>query len=182
MDRAVDEDPVETGEWRDALGSVLAFEGPERARFLLDELMRRGAPQGRAGALLGHHAVSEHHPARPGAAAPGRPARSSTRSARYIRWNALAIVLRANKESSELGGHIASFQSVGPALRHRLHALLARARPRSMAATWSTSRATARPGIYARSLPRGPADRGAAAQLPPGGRRRGPSAPTRIPG
>ena len=48
MDRAVDEDPVETGEWRDALGSVLAFEGPERARFLLGELMgearRQGAP------------------------------------------------------------------------------------------------------------------------------------------
>ena len=48
MDLVADSDPVETREWRDALESVLAFEGAERAHFLLGELMqearRNGAP------------------------------------------------------------------------------------------------------------------------------------------
>ena len=48
MDAVRDEDPVETQEWRDALGSVLAFEGPERVHFLLSEIVtearRQGAP------------------------------------------------------------------------------------------------------------------------------------------
>ena len=52
----------------------------------------------------------QHHPARAAAELPGdRAIEHKLRS--IIRWNALAIVLRANKESSELGGHIASFQS-----------------------------------------------------------------------
>src|SRR5215211_5811229 len=70
-----DVDPIETREWLDALDSVLAFEGTDRARFLLGELATEW----------------------------------NVRS--LNRWNALALVLRANKESSELGGHIASFQS-----------------------------------------------------------------------
>ena len=48
MDLIPDSDPVETREWRDALESVLAFEGADRAHFLLHELMhearRKGAP------------------------------------------------------------------------------------------------------------------------------------------
>ena len=48
MDLVADNDPVETREWREALESVLAFEGAERAQFLLGELMqearRNGAP------------------------------------------------------------------------------------------------------------------------------------------
>ena len=66
---------------------------------------------GCAGAVLGQHALPQHHPARPRGAASGRPGDRAQDPHRYIRWNALAIVLRANKESSELGGHIASFQS-----------------------------------------------------------------------
>ena len=110
MDRAVDEDPVETGEWRDALGSVLAFEGPERARFLLGELMgearRQGAPVPYSATTPYLNTIPpDREPPHPGDRAIEHKIRS------YIRWNALAIVLRANKESSELGGHIASFQS-----------------------------------------------------------------------
>ena len=110
MDRAVDEDPVETGEWRDALGSVLAFEGPERARFLLGELMgearRQGAPVPYSATTPYLNTIPpDREPPHPGDRALEHKIRS------YIRWNALAIVLRANKESSELGGHIASFQS-----------------------------------------------------------------------
>ena len=139
-----DVDPIETREWLDALDSVLAFEGTDRAQFLLGELAtegrRRGAPVPYSATTPYVNTIPvDQQPAYPGDLAIEHRIRS------LIRWNALAIVLRANKESSELGGHIASFQSVGDALRHRLHALLARARPSSTAATSSTSRATSRP-------------------------------------
>jgi pyruvate dehydrogenase E1 component len=110
MERTVDIDPIETGEWREALGSVLAFEGTERARFLLGELMgearRQGAPVPYSATTPYLNTIPpDKEPPHPGDRALEHKIRS------YIRWNALAIVLRANKESSELGGHIASFQS-----------------------------------------------------------------------
>ena len=110
MERTVDIDPIETGEWREALGSVLAFEGTERARFLLGELMgearRQGAPVPYSANTPYLNTIPpDKEPPHPGDRALEHKIRS------YIRWNALAIVLRANKESSELGGHIASFQS-----------------------------------------------------------------------
>ena len=89
---------------------MLAFEGPERARFLLGELMgearRQGAPVPYSATTPYLNTIPpDREPPHPGDRALEHKIRS------YIRWNALAIVLRANKESSELGGHIASFQS-----------------------------------------------------------------------
>ena len=63
-----------------------------------------------------------------------------------IRWNALAIVLRANKESTELGGHIASFQSAATLYDIGSSMVLARAATRATAGTSSTSRGTRRRG------------------------------------
>ena len=105
-----DLDPAETREWLDSLDSVLAFEGPERAEFLLDELVtearRKGTPVPYSANTPYLNTIppdkEERHPG-------DRAIEHRIRS--LIRWNALAIVLRANKESSELGGHIASFQS-----------------------------------------------------------------------
>ncbi len=106
----VDPDPIETREWIEALDSVLDFEGAERAHFLLDELIgqgrRRGAPVPYSPNTPYLNTIppaqEERHPG-------DRAIEHRIRS--IIRWNELAIVLRANKESSELGGHIASFQS-----------------------------------------------------------------------
>jgi pyruvate dehydrogenase E1 component len=105
-----DVDPVETREWLDALDSVLAFEGTDRARFLLGELAaegrRRGAPAPYSATTPYLNTIPvDQQPAYPGDLATEHAIRSLNR------WNALAMVLRANKESSELGGHIASFQS-----------------------------------------------------------------------
>jgi pyruvate dehydrogenase E1 component len=105
-----DVDPVETREWLDALDSVLAFEGTDRARFLLGELAaegrRRGAPAPYSATTSYLNTIPvDQQPAYPGDLALEHEIRSLNR------WNALAMVLRANKESSELGGHIASFQS-----------------------------------------------------------------------
>src|SRR4029450_2000734 len=98
-----DVDPVETREWLDALGSVLAFEGADRARVLLGGMASQRRGRGAAGPYSAAPPVAQQ-PASPGDLATEWNVRSLNR------WNALAMVLRANKESSELGGHIASFQ------------------------------------------------------------------------
>ncbi|MGH9008385.1 MAG: pyruvate dehydrogenase (acetyl-transferring), homodimeric type [Acidimicrobiia bacterium] len=106
----VDPDPIETQEWIEALDSVLDFEGTERAHFLLDELISQGR---RRGASVPYSPNTPYLNTIP----PGQEDRHpgdraiEHRIRSIIRWNELAIVLRANKESSELGGHIASFQS-----------------------------------------------------------------------
>jgi pyruvate dehydrogenase E1 component len=109
-DISPDVDPQETREWLEALDAVLEHEGPERAHFLLEKLVEKAR---RSGADIPFSATTAYintiPPAReersPGDAALEHTIRS------LVRWNAMAMVLRANKESSELGGHIASFAS-----------------------------------------------------------------------
>ena len=105
-----DLDPAETREWVDALESVLAFEGAERVFFLLDEVIGQAR---RGGAPVPYTATTPYlntiAPTKQDPHLGDRAIEHRIRS--LVRWNALAIVLRANKESSELGGHIASFQS-----------------------------------------------------------------------
>jgi len=110
MATIVDSDPLETQEWREALDGVVEFEGPERAEFLLDQVLaearRKGAPVPYSANTPYLNTIPPDQQARhPGDRAVEHRIRS------LIRWNAAALVLRANKESSELGGHIASFQS-----------------------------------------------------------------------
>jgi pyruvate dehydrogenase E1 component len=137
-----DLDPVETSEWRDAFDSVLEFDGADRAGFLLEELIdearRKGAPVPYSANTPYVNTIAPYQqPAHPGDGELEHRIRS------LIRWNAVAIVLRANKESSELGGHIASFQSAATlydtGFNHFWHA-----RPTVMAATCCSCRATAR--------------------------------------
>ncbi|MGH9117107.1 MAG: pyruvate dehydrogenase (acetyl-transferring), homodimeric type [Acidimicrobiales bacterium] len=107
---SIDLDPVETKEWMDALESVVAFEGAERAGFLLGELSREAGRQGTPVPYSANTPYLNTIPPDQETSHPGdRAVEHRIRS--LIRWNALAIVLRANKESSELGGHISSFQS-----------------------------------------------------------------------
>ncbi|MCK8785356.1 pyruvate dehydrogenase (acetyl-transferring), homodimeric type [Roseomonas sp. NAR14] len=110
MDLSRDIDPVETQEWRDALGAVIALEGSQRAGFLLealaDEARRQAVPVPFSANTPYVNTIRPEQEARhPGDRAIEHRIRS------LVRWNAMATVLRANKESSELGGHIASFQS-----------------------------------------------------------------------
>src|SRR5690348_6926944 len=105
-----DPDPTATQEWLDALDSVLEFEGAERATFLLDELVGHAR---RGGVPAPHSATTPYVNTIPVDAQPPFPGDLETEHAirSLNRWNAVATVLKANKESSELGGHIASFQS-----------------------------------------------------------------------
>ena len=110
---ANDPDALETQEWLDALEAVLEREGPERAHYLLERLIDKAR---RSGAYI---------PFSPEHARTSTPSRRTWRSARranvaleerirsICRWNAMVMVARANKNDDELGGHIASFASVG---------------------------------------------------------------------
>ena len=110
MERMQDLDPVETGEWVDSLRAVLHHEGSVRATYLLEMLAEEAR---RAGIVqpstLNTPYVNTIPPEREERADWDRDIEHRIRS--IIRWNAMAIILRANKELSELGGHIASFQS-----------------------------------------------------------------------
>jgi pyruvate dehydrogenase E1 component len=107
---ADDLDTLETREWIEALDSVLEFEGADRANFLLDSVMSEAR---RKGAPVPYSANTPYLNTIPPSREPPYPGdmEIERRIRSMIRWNAAAIVLRANKQSSELGGHIASFQS-----------------------------------------------------------------------
>ena len=105
-----DDGGAQAREWSDAIASVIAFEGTGRADKLLtaavDTARRSGAKLPFAANTAYINTIPPHEqPEHPG----DRVVESKIRAA--IRWNAAAIVLKANKTSSELGGHIASFQS-----------------------------------------------------------------------
>ncbi len=106
----VDPDPQETREWVDAMRGVLTLEGHERARQLIAQLVDE-AQSGGAHVSLGlatpyvNTIPADRQPPMPG------DRELEARLRHYVRWNALAMVVRANKISSELGGHVASFAS-----------------------------------------------------------------------
>jgi pyruvate dehydrogenase E1 component len=105
-----DIDAEETREWLDSLDSVLRHDGTERATFLIERLVEHAGRVGASLPRVGSTAYVNTIPAWLELPYPG-DAELEQRIRNWIRWNAMAIVLRANKESSELGGHIASYQS-----------------------------------------------------------------------
>ncbi|HEX9814974.1 MAG TPA: pyruvate dehydrogenase (acetyl-transferring), homodimeric type, partial [Myxococcota bacterium] len=105
-----DPDPEETEEWLQALESVYQKEGTGRAHYLIERLIDQ---MRRSGAHLPYKATTAyvntiHEDAEP--EVPGEPG-LEYRIRSIIRWNALALVVQANKVSAEYGGHIASFAS-----------------------------------------------------------------------
>ena len=110
MTNQYETDPAETAEWVDAINSVIAFEGTGRADDILEHVV---ATARLAGANLPFAANTAYINTIPVSEQPPYPGNREleNRVRAAIRWNAAAIVLKANKESSELGGHIASFQS-----------------------------------------------------------------------
>ena len=105
-----DLDPLETQEWEDALSAVIEREGQERAHFLLENLIDQARRSGTHIPFRPTTAYLNTIPTAHEARSPGDPA-IEWRIRSLIRWNALAMVMRANQTSSELGGHIASFAS-----------------------------------------------------------------------
>ena len=110
LDIAKDIDPIETQEWLEALEAVFEREGTERAHFLLEHLIDTAR---RSGAHLPYSANTAYLNTIPPTQEERSPgdAAMEWRIRSIIRWNALAMVVRANRITSELGGHIASFGS-----------------------------------------------------------------------
>ena len=105
-----DPDAQETQEWLEALKGVIDREGPERAHFLIERLIKRAR---REGINLPYKASTAYINTIPVGRQAPRPGNYEVehRIRSYVRWNALAMVLRANRNDSGLGGHIASFAS-----------------------------------------------------------------------
>src|SRR5712675_492220 len=105
-----DIDPVETQEWLESIDSVMRAQGPERAHFLLEKLVDFTR---RSGAYLPFKPNTAYLNTISKAQQPDYPGDRSLerRNEAYIRWNALAMVVQANRSNSEYGGHIASYAS-----------------------------------------------------------------------
>ncbi len=105
-----DVDPEETGEWLDALEAVIETEGIERAHYLIQRLLNKARRSGVNIPYSANTAYINTIPPQTQIKSPG-DAGIEHRIRSYIRWNALAMVVRANRVSTEYGGHIASFAS-----------------------------------------------------------------------
>jgi pyruvate dehydrogenase E1 component len=105
-----DSDPLETREWIEALDALIAAEGAERATFLLRRLLQHARtrrvplPQVLATPYVNTIPLAEQPPYQGNL-------EIEARISSLVRWNALAMVVRANRASGELGGHIASYAS-----------------------------------------------------------------------
>ncbi len=109
MDRIPDIDPQETREWLEALDGVLEAEGPDRAHFLIEQLIDKAR---RSGAFLPFSANTAYIntiPVERQVRIPGDQ-NLEHRIRSFTRWNAMAMVVRANKHTN-VGGHIASYAS-----------------------------------------------------------------------
>jgi len=129
MNAADDIDSLETQEWLDALAAVLDREGPERAHYLLERLIDLARRSGAQIPFRANTAYLNTIPAGLEAVSPGNQ-ELEARIRHYIRWNAMAMVVRANRhnppDGGDLGGHIASFASlatmIGCGQNHFWHA------------------------------------------------------------
>ena len=105
-----DVDPAETREWLESIDSVLRAYGPERAHYLLEQLIDHTR---RSGAYLPFKPNTAYLNTIPTGQQPEYPGdrEMERRIEAYIRWNAMAMVVQANRISSEYGGHISTYAS-----------------------------------------------------------------------
>ena len=150
----IDVDSQETQEWIDALEAVIKQEGPERAHYILDQLIDKAR---RSGAHLPYKLTTAYLNSIPAAVEESSPGDAAIewRIRSLVRWNALAMVLRANQKSTELGGHIASFASAATlydvGFNHFWHAPTA-----DHGGDLVYKQGHCAPGVYARAFLEGP--------------------------
>ena len=105
-----DTDPVETSEWIDSIKAVIQADGGERAHYLLERMADEARRAGAEIPFAPTTAYINTIPTQKQARSPGDTT-LEWRIRSWIRWNALAMVVRANRKPGDLGGHIASFAS-----------------------------------------------------------------------
>jgi pyruvate dehydrogenase E1 component len=107
---APDSDPIETREWLDSLDAVLRTGGGERGQFLVQQLEERLRDSGSLALAQAYSSYRNTIPLEQQGAYPGDLGLEE-RIVAILRWNALAMVMRANAAYGDLGGHIASYAS-----------------------------------------------------------------------
>ncbi|GGC09358.1 pyruvate dehydrogenase E1 component [Oxalicibacterium flavum] len=122
---ANDPDVMETQEWLDALESVIEHEGPDRAHYLVERLIDLARRRGAQIPFSPTTAYVNTIPADLGVNSPGN-LEYEERLRSWMRWNAMAMVVKANRADGDLGGHISSFASLanmlGTGFNHFWHA------------------------------------------------------------
>ncbi|MDF3035419.1 MAG: aceE [Paucimonas sp.] len=122
---ANDPDVMETQEWLDALEAVIETEGPERAHYLMERMVDLARRRGAQIPFSSNTAYVNTIPAHLGAHCPGN-LEYEERLRSWMRWNAMAMVVKANRADGDLGGHISSFASLanmlGIGFNHFWHA------------------------------------------------------------
>jgi pyruvate dehydrogenase E1 component len=122
---ATDPDVIETQEWLDALEAVIENEGPERAQYLMERMVDLARRRGSHIPFSSNTAYLNTIPNDLGAHCPGN-LEFEERLRSWMRWNAMAMVVKTNRADGDLGGHISSFASLanmlGIGFNHFWHA------------------------------------------------------------
>ncbi|HSV79168.1 MAG TPA: alpha-ketoglutarate dehydrogenase [Ramlibacter sp.] len=149
-DQGGDADPTETAEWRDAFLALVATEGPARARFILDQLaiLARNPAVAWSPELVTPYVNTvpvDKQPQFPGDLA------IEEKLGSLMRWNSLAMVVRANTAYGELGGHIASYASAADLFEVGFNHFF-RARNEQQGGDLVFYQPHSAPGVYARAF------------------------------
>ena len=110
-----DTDPSETASWIDSFDQVVHKEGPRRARTLLARLIEFGYRRGVIAPFAANTPYINTIPVEDQPPYPG-DREIERRIKNLIRWNAVAMVVQANKHSGGIGGHISTYASLSPLL------------------------------------------------------------------
>ena len=145
-----DIDPAETQEWLDSLEYVIQTDGPDRVAFLLEKLRSRAIESGgsftpRVTTSYVNTISPNSQPQYPGDRALERRIKS------LVRWNAMAMVVRANRETASIGGHISSYASAATLLEVGFNHFF-RGKKGSQPADQVYFQGHTAPGIYARAF------------------------------
>ena len=146
----VDRDPETTRAWEDSFGHVIRGEGRDRARLLLARLIEHGQ---RDGVITPFTANTPYVNTIPVADQPVYPGDRDIerRIKNLIRWNAMAMVVRANAHSGGIGGHISTYASLATLLEVGFHHFF-RAHGDEQAGDFVYLQGHSAPGVYARAF------------------------------
>jgi pyruvate dehydrogenase E1 component len=153
-----DLDPQETSEWIEALDEIIDEAGPDRASYLLERLMERAANLGVQPPLRWNTPYINTIPPEDEVARPGDPKIERTIKS-LVRWNAAAMVVRANKNDPNIGGHIATYASAATlfevGFNHFFHGSYRDEKGNQLAGDFVYFQGHASPGVYARAFVEG---------------------------
>jgi pyruvate dehydrogenase E1 component len=148
---APDSDPQETAEWKDALKAVLQVAGPQRVREIMDALAISARDTAISWKPIRGTPYVNSIPLSQQAPFPGDLA-IEERLASLMRWNALAMVVRANQAYGELGGHIASYASAADLFEVGFNHFFRAGQEGTNGGDLVFFQAHSAPGVYARAF------------------------------